>query len=114
MRLSTPIVIDGVTVGNAHEITPAEMLQWLDDIEASTDADIVDLLLLEEEGVSIGDLARLTDIQRDALYGMAPSMLVEVVRVAKERNKHFFGMRARIERLGALAAPMSSPVPSAT
>jgi hypothetical protein len=101
-----------VTVGQraveVRELTVADIRAWLKSLEAEPAMDVLDATLFEE--FSLADLARMTDLSAAEMEAMAPSELRQVQAACAEVNADFFGMRARLAKLGqaALAAQGAS------
>ncbi|WP_081575644.1 hypothetical protein [Chromobacterium haemolyticum] len=60
-------------------------------------ADQVDALLLP--GISLTELAAMTDLPLDEMAELPPSQLEKVLADCREVNSYFFDMQARLEKL---------------
>lgn len=112
MRLTREVQIGDRRI-SVKELTVAEVRRWLQEAEGELRSDIVDLFLFSD--VTVPDLVRLSDLNREAMEQMTPSELQQVIDVAKELNPDFFALRARLAaaaaRLPELAAKQSSAAP---
>lgn len=67
----------------------------------SPPADQVDALLLP--GISLTELAAMTDLSLEDMAALPPSQLEKVLADCREVNSYFFDMQARLEKLLAAA-----------
>lgn len=80
-----------------RELTVAEIRALLE----HPPADQVDALLLP--GISLTELAAMTDLTLQDMAALPPSQLEKVLADCREVNPFFFGMQARLEKLLAAA-----------
>lgn len=98
-----------VTVGSravkVRELTVAEVRAWLQRAEEHADEalaepfDLVGELLLD--GLTLAEVALMTDLEVEAMELLTPSALQELVDKCREVNPHFFGLRERLLRVAA-------------
>lgn len=81
------------------ELTVDDVRRWIaDSAEKYAEGDIVRAALLD--GVSLYDLARMTDLTLEDMDRMTPSQLQQVADQCRKVNSIFFGMCTRVtERL---------------
>lgn len=101
MRKEDKITINGNQL-TVKELTVAEVRHWMMDMveqeKAKENQDLVSLVLDQNlfEDIGLGDILRMTDLQREQLYDLTPSQLQTVVQKCKGLNGDFFGMRRRL------------------
>ncbi|MBF0626437.1 MAG: hypothetical protein HQL82_16735 [Magnetococcales bacterium] len=95
MRRTKEVELDGRTV-TVRELTVAEVRLWLKDLDQLREG-AIDLVT---EGImadaSLGDVARMTDLQAADLDEMTPSAIEGLITACREINPHFFRMRDRL------------------
>jgi hypothetical protein len=76
-----------------REMTVREIRDWLKDMEADAgDADYLGMSLLE--GVTLADVARMTDLSVADMDGFLPSEIDTIVAACQEVNPGFFRVAA--------------------
>lgn len=96
MRLLREIQVAGLKVV-VRELTVAEIRAWLDGKVDET-PDLVDSFLSEE--IALSDLPVMSDLTREAIDGLTPSEIDDVIAACREVNARFFAMRARLAEVG--------------
>lgn len=92
-----------------RELTVGEIRAWLRDPAPVPEA--VDVLLFE--GLPLYDLRRFTSLTPEQESALTPARLRELWEAVKAMNPDFFGLRARLEKLGAVQIPAAiSTAPS--
>lgn len=69
-------------------------------LKAPKELQVVNALLLEEEGMSVMDVLAMTDISAADLKWLTESAVVELAAAAREVSPRFFRMRESLARLG--------------
>lgn len=92
--LTREVTIAGLRI-TAHEITVAEIYNWLRDLRKATEFDSIDALLFAEQEVSLSDLVLMSNASRATLQSIPPSELLLLVEKVKEANPFFFQLRRR-------------------
>lgn len=82
------------------ELTVADVRAWLRSLADLQGFDAVDAALFQEEGASIDDLLRMTDIDRTELDQLPPADVVKIIEKCKKVNPHFFRFRAAMVQIG--------------
>ncbi|MBF0626518.1 MAG: hypothetical protein HQL82_17150 [Magnetococcales bacterium] len=95
MKRTKEVELDGRTV-TVRELTVAEVRLWLKDLDQLREG----ALDLVTEGImadaSLGDVARMTDLQAADLDEMTPSAIEGLIAACREINPHFFRLRDRL------------------
>jgi hypothetical protein len=113
MRLTREVILGERRI-TCRELLVGEVRDWLGELPQVT-ADLIGDDLWE--GITLAELARLTDLKPLEADALAPSEVQAVVDACRECNPHFFGLRARLLARGQalaqssmlLAAPSSAP-----
>lgn len=92
------VEVDGQVIV-AHEITVAEMRQWLLDMRKAEDFALLDNLLFREHEVSIKDLVLMSSATRAFIEGTTATELAKLVAAVKEVNPFFFQFRQALNTL---------------
>jgi hypothetical protein len=92
------VEVDGQVI-IAHEITVAEMRQWLLDMRKAENFDVLDALLFREHEVSIKDLLLMSSATRAFIEGTTATELAKLVAAVKEVNPFFFQFRQALNAL---------------
>lgn len=82
----------GDRVFTVHEMTVAEVRQWLLDVENGT-AVVDPVGEFVVSGCSVADLARMCHVQATEFDALRPSEMQPVIEAAKKLNPHFFQVR---------------------
>jgi hypothetical protein len=90
--------VDGQVI-IAHEITVAEMRQWLLDMRKAEEFVLLDNLLFREHEVSINDLLLMSSATRAFIEGTTATELAKLVAAVKEVNPFFFQFRQALNAL---------------
>jgi hypothetical protein len=101
MQGTPPPVTVGETVVTVRELTVIEIRNWVASLEARK-LELVDDMLLED--FSIRDLAIMTDQPTEFFENLGPSAIRTIIAAGKKVNPDFFGMVARIAKIGMEAA----------
>ncbi|MBF0142849.1 MAG: hypothetical protein HQL59_05255 [Magnetococcales bacterium] len=95
MKRTKEVQLDEHTV-TVRELTVAEVRLWLKELDQLREG----ALDLVTEGIiadaSLGDVARMTDLQAADLDEMTPSQIEELITACREINPHFFRLRDRL------------------
>ncbi|AWI78580.1 hypothetical protein CEW87_03920 [Parazoarcus communis] len=78
-----------------HELTLAQLRQWLVHAAENPTTDWMSAALLEQG--SVADLAHFTDLNPDGAEAYTPSELAHLWDRVKAINAHFFAMLGRLE-----------------
>jgi hypothetical protein len=92
------VEVDGQIIV-AHEITVAEMRQWLLDMRKAENFDVLDAVLFRDHAVSIKDLVLMSSATRAFIEGSTATELVKLVTAIKEVNPFFFQFRQALDTL---------------
>lgn len=104
MRLEKDVRLSSGANAKVHELTVAEVRQWLEDIshegeKGQEDAiDVIASSLFRE--CSLPDLARMCSLSRDQLEQLTQSDVRALIAAAKELNPDFFDLRGRLLQVG--------------
>lgn len=97
-----------------RELTVGEIRVWLKELTLESTPDLVTEALFDE--VSLGDLARMTDLTVGDMDALLPSQLRLLMETAREINRDFFALRAKLTMAARTMAaelpaipPMSLP-----
>ncbi len=82
----------GDRIFTVHEMTVAEVRQWLLDVENGT-AVVDPVGEFVVSGCSVADLARMCHVHAAEFDAFRPSEIQPVVEAAKKLNPHFFQVR---------------------
>ncbi|HAT48859.1 MAG: hypothetical protein HQL07_03875 [Nitrospirae bacterium] len=103
MRRTKTLDLDGIAI-TVHELTVAEVRNWEADLsDKERKFDLVSESLMDN--VSLSDIVRMSNATMPMLDSMTPSMVDEIIAVAKELNPHFFTMRGRLMDAARLLPP---------
>lgn len=91
------------------ELTVADVRAWLRSLTDLNGFDAVDAALFQDEGCSIDDLLRMTDIDRAELDQLPPADVVKIIDKCKKVNPHFFRFRAAMVEIGGKEEPARTP-----
>jgi hypothetical protein len=92
------VEVDGQVI-IAHEVTVAEMRQWLLDMRKAEEFALLDNLLFREHEVSIKDLVLMSSATRAFIEGTTATELAKLVAAVKEVNPFFFQFRQALNAL---------------
>lgn len=91
------------------ELTVGDIRDWLREVQELQGFDLVDGALFQEEGASIDDVLRMTDLDKGEIDRLTPADLAKVLEKCRKVNPHFFRFRAAVLELGS--SPVA-PTPS--
>ncbi|MBK0415187.1 hypothetical protein JD974_12305 [Chromobacterium haemolyticum] len=97
MKKSKITTLDNKRDVHCRELTVAEIRALFE----YAPADQVDAFLLP--GISLTELAAMTDLSLEEMAALPPSQLEKVLADCREVNSYFFDMQARLEKLLAAA-----------
>jgi hypothetical protein len=101
MQAATRKVSIGGREFTARQFTLGEMIAALDTPpEYIEGMEVLDVLLLEGEGMTLSDLLRFSDATADDLKAMTEADIAALATACKEANPRFFTMRAKLAKLG--------------
>lgn len=92
------------------ELTVADIRQWLKSLQDLEGLDVVNAALFQDEGASIDDVLRMTDLDSAEIEQLTPAEVSKVLEKCKKANPHFFRFRAAMVEIGNTEA---APTPSA-
>ena len=98
MRVEKVIEVAGRKV-TVHELTVAELERWVEeglDPQQPVQTSVVRGGIIS--GLSLQDIARLSDITVEQMEEMTPSQVQVIGDACVEANRHFFALLDRIER----------------
>jgi len=102
MDFSVTIERHNLTI-TVKELTVGDVRDWLRSLSDLQGFDAVDAALFQDEGCSIDDLLRMTDIEKSELDQLAPADVVKIIDKCKKVNPHFFRFRAAMVEIGGPA-----------
>ena len=83
-----------------RELSVGDVRVWLKELEAVPEKiDLVGEGLID--GVSLADIARMTDLKVSDMDALAPSEIAALGVACRQVNVDFFGFRDRLVRVGA-------------
>ena len=82
------------------ELTVADIRAWLKSIQELTKVDVVDAALFQEEGASIDDVLRMTDLDAAEIDQLTPAEVAKIIEKCRKVNPHFFRFRAEMVEIG--------------
>ena len=82
------------------ELTVADVRAWLRSLSDLNGFDAVDAVLFQDDGASVDDVLRMTDIDRAELDQLPPADVVKIIDKCKKVNPHFFRFRAAMVQIG--------------
>ncbi|SFM71313.1 hypothetical protein [Marinobacter pelagius] len=91
------------------ELTVADVRDWLRSLQDLQEFDAVNAALFQEEGASIDDVLRMTDLDKAELDQLPPADVVKVIDKCKQVNPHFFRFRAAMIEIGSPSQPTDTP-----
>ncbi|MEO5347691.1 MAG: hypothetical protein H7834_15130 [Magnetococcus sp. YQC-9] len=92
MRRTKSIELAGITI-TVRELPLAELRVWFKSLDETWADPITDGLF---ESASLRDVARMTDLELEAMDVLLPSEIEALLAVCRELNPHFFQLRARL------------------
>ena len=96
----------------ARELTVAEVRTWLVEVEAGTEVDPLGSMIFDD--CSLSDLARMSDVDPDALEGLTYGELAPLRDACKMLNPHFFRVRAALQKVArAIEAEVATMISTA-
>jgi len=113
MRVIREIEVGGEKV-LIKELTLAELRVWLAEAAGRLTVDLVDEVFADQD-ILVSDIPFFSDLNTEALKGLAPSEIEPLVTAIREVNARFFVIwRRRLAAVTGLpeAAPISLPDPS--
>lgn len=109
MKLAAHKALDiGGKSVNVRELSVGEIRAWLKELTLESAPDLVTEALFDD--VSLNDLARMTDLAVTDMDELMPSELRTLLESAREVNRDFFTLRAKLTSAARTLAP--HPVPS--
>lgn len=97
MREGTKIKLGEKTI-TVFELTVEDCRRWIaESAQQYAEADLVRAALLE--GISLYDIARMTDLSLEDMDRLTPSQLQEIAEHCRKVNGVFFGMCSRASQL---------------
>ncbi len=99
-------------VVNVRELTVGDIRNWLRDMQELKEFDLVDGALFQEDGASIDDLLRITDLDKAEIDKLPPNDLSKVIAKCKVVNPHFFRFRAAVVEIGNSPQASTSSAPN--
>lgn len=91
-----------------RELTVADVRQWLEDMQDISQMNVVNAVLFEEDGASLDDVLRMTDLDAGEVEQLTPREVAEVIAKCKKVNPHFFRFRTAMVEIGNQPASMPS------
>jgi hypothetical protein len=87
----------------AHEITVAEMRQWLVGMQTAASFNVLDATLFRDYEVSINDLVLMSSATRSFIEATTATELAKLVAAVKEVNPFFFQFRQVLNDLNQVS-----------
>lgn len=98
MTLNKTLQLGDLSV-TVRELTVGEVRVWMKRMAEDTSADPVNAMLVEE--ISLDDLVLMSSLEPEQLDELTPTQLRQVYDACREVNRDFFGLRERVEAMGA-------------
>lgn len=97
MAESTVVTVSGKSI-RTHELTVAEVREWIKNAAREAGVDLVDNLLFDDFALS--DFKVFTNLTEEEVDALTPSELRKVIDAVKEANPHFFELRMTLVTMG--------------
>lgn len=91
------------------ELTVSDVRAWLRSMSDLKGFDAVNAALFQDDGCSIDDILRMTDIDSAELDQLPPADVVKIIEKCKKVNPHFFRFRAAMVEIGGQAEQTRTP-----